>query len=54
LRGQLVEFLTDLAPEIWLRQGEHGAYGSITLQWLADHICDHDREHLQQAQDALA
>jgi hypothetical protein len=54
MRGQLVEFLGELSPEMWQRQGEHGAYGSITLQWLTDHMCDHDREHLQQAQDALA
>jgi hypothetical protein len=54
LRGQLLGLLEALSPEMWQRQGEHGAYGSITVQWLADHICDHDREHLQQAQDALA
>jgi uncharacterized damage-inducible protein DinB len=54
LRGQVLELLRELSSEMWQRQGEHGAYGIITVQWLADHICDHDREHLQQAQDALA
>jgi uncharacterized damage-inducible protein DinB len=54
LRGQMIDLLEELSPEMWQRQGEHAAYGSITVQWLADHICDHDREHLRQAQDALA
>jgi uncharacterized damage-inducible protein DinB len=54
LRGQTVEFLRPLPPEAWLRMAEHGTYGEISLQWLANHICDHDREHLRQARDALA
>jgi hypothetical protein len=54
LRAGTVEFLKALPAESWTRTGEHGYYGEVTLQWLADHICDHDQEHLQQARDALA
>lgn len=54
LRGELVGLLQGLAPEAWERTAEHGAYGEITLHWLADHICDHDKEHLDQVRDTLA
>ncbi len=54
MRADLVGFLRSLAPETWSRRGEHGYYGEITLQWMADHICDHDQEHLRQVRDALA
>jgi hypothetical protein len=53
LRGQLVALLRAAAPAQWERIGIHGYYGEITLHWLANHICDHDAEHLQQARDAL-
>jgi hypothetical protein len=53
LREELVALLRDATPEQWERIGVHGAYGEITLHWMADHICDHDHEHLQQARDAL-
>jgi hypothetical protein len=53
LRERLVAYLTDLPHDAWQREGDHSAYGRITLQWMADHICDHDREHLQQALDAV-
>lgn len=53
LRERLIAYLTDLPVEAWQREGDHSAYGRITLQWMADHICDHDREHLQQALDAI-
>ena len=54
LRTDLVAFLTDLPLEAWQRPAEHGAYGEVTLHWMADHVCDHDREHLEQVRDALA
>ena len=54
LRLKTVELLTSLPPEAWLRTGEHGYYGEITLAWMADHMCGHDQEHLQQARDAIA
>jgi hypothetical protein len=53
LRQQLVEFLSNLPSETWQRTGEHSAFGIVTLQWLANHISEHDQEHLQQALDAL-
>ncbi len=53
-RQHTVEFLRSLPTGAWTRTGEHGYYGEITLQWLGDHICDHDQEHAQQARDALA
>lgn len=53
LRGQLVELLRGATADQWERVGIHGYYGEITLHWLANHICDHDAEHLQQARDAL-
>jgi hypothetical protein len=53
LRRQLVELLTNATPSEWQRTAIHGYYGQITLHWMADHICDHDAEHLQQARDAL-
>jgi hypothetical protein len=54
LRTATIEFLRSLPPESWTRAGEHGYYGEVTLQWLGDHVCDHDQEYLQQARDALA
>ncbi|MEA2514887.1 MAG: hypothetical protein QOF33_1511 [Thermomicrobiales bacterium] len=54
LRDEHVEFLRALPPEAWARPGTHGYYGEITLQWMENHVCDHDQEHLQQARDALA
>ena len=54
LRQQLVELLTNATPDEWQRTAIHGYYGRITLHWMADHICDHDAEHFQQAREALA
>jgi hypothetical protein len=54
LREDHVAFLRGLPPEAWTRPGTHGYYGEITLQWMENHVCDHDQEHLQQARDALA
>jgi hypothetical protein len=53
LRSELVSRLTAAIPEQWQRLGVHGYYGEITIHWLANHICDHDAEHLQQAREAL-
>lgn len=54
LRERTIDLLRSLPAEGWARTGEHGYYGSISLQWLGNHIVDHDQEHLQQARDALA
>jgi hypothetical protein len=53
-RERTVEFLRELPTDAWQRAGEHGYHGEITLQWMGDHLCEHDQEHLQQARDALA
>lgn len=53
-RRATVDFLRALPAEAWARTSEHGYYGEVTLQWLGNHICDHDQEHLLQARDALA
>ena len=54
LRGQTLAFLSGLSVEGWDRGANHGIYGEVTILWLADHICDHDAEHIEQARDALA
>jgi hypothetical protein len=53
LREQTLELLRSAEPADWERIGIHGYYGEITLLWLADHIADHDAEHLQQSREAL-
>lgn len=53
LRAQMVDVLRSADPADWERTGVHGYYGDITLHWLANHVCDHDDEHLQQSRDAL-
>jgi uncharacterized damage-inducible protein DinB len=53
LRERTVELLRSLPASAWTRSGEHGFFGEITLQWLANHMVDHDQEHLQQVRDAL-
>lgn len=54
LREATVVLLRGLPADAWSRAGTHGYYGEITLQWLCDHISEHDQEHLQQIRDALA
>ena len=53
MRERLVAMLTDLTPDAWERTGEHSAFGRITLHWLMNQLCDHDREHLDQALEAV-
>lgn len=53
LREELVALLRTATGGQWDRTGIHGYYGEISLLWMANHICDHDAEHLQQARDAL-
>lgn len=69
LRGKTVEYLTALPGNAWQRTGvfeideslelwqSEGTIANsrvITLQWLCDQMCDHDREHLSQALHAVA
>jgi len=53
LRSEHATYLRGLAAEAWARTGEHSVYGEITLHWMANHVCDHDQEHLNQARDVL-
>jgi hypothetical protein len=53
-RAETVELLQGLNAGQWARPARHGSFGDVTLHWLADHMCDHDQEHLDQARDALA
>lgn len=53
LRERQVAFLSELPEEAWARVGVHDRLGEVTLRWVADHVCDHDGEHLAQVRDAL-
>ncbi len=53
-RAETVALLKGLNTGEWERPARHGTFGDVTLHWLADHMCDHDQEHLDQARDALA
>ena len=53
LRQEFVSLLRAATPDQWERIGIHSYYGDISMHWLANHICDHDAEHLQQAREAL-
>lgn len=53
-RTKTLAFLHGLPVDDWNRRATHGIVGAVTILWLADHICDHDAEHLEQARDALA
>jgi hypothetical protein len=53
MRERLVALLADLPPDGWERTGEHSAFGRLTLHWLMNQLCDHDREHLDQALHAV-
>jgi len=47
-------FETDESIELWQSEGTISDTRVITLQWLGDQMCDHDREHLNQALHAVA
>jgi hypothetical protein len=68
IRGKTVDLLTRLPPEAWQREaifetetpqelwhteGKTASTWRITLHWLCDEMCDHDREHLNQALNAV-
>jgi hypothetical protein len=52
-RALVVAFLERLPPRDWMRTGIHPHDGERTLLQLAD-LRGHDREHLEQARDAIA
>lgn len=47
-------FETEALLELWQSEGVPASERRITLHWLCDQMCDHDREHLNQALDAVA
>jgi hypothetical protein len=47
-------FETETPHEFWQSEGHSASTRRITLHWLCDEMCDHDREHLNQALDAVA
>jgi hypothetical protein len=53
-REAMIETLEHLEPEAWERNGTLDRFGTITLHWLMNRMCDHDTKHLQQARDVLA
>ncbi len=54
IRADTIDFLTGLPVGDWERTATHGSAGEVTIHFLANHICDHDTEHVGQARDALA
>jgi hypothetical protein len=53
LRDEHVAYLAGLSDDAWQRTGEHGYFGNVSLQWMANHICEHDQEHLHQSRDVF-
>lgn len=53
-REALIEELEGLDEAEWTRGGDLENRGEITLHWLMNHVCDHDRKHLKQAREVLA
>jgi hypothetical protein len=48
LRGEQVELLSGLTEEGWVRMGNHGEHGRITVQQLAAHTAGEDADHFAQ------
>jgi hypothetical protein len=48
-RIQLVNTLSRLSPEDWMRPARHAIFGPTTLKELVRIIVDHDRLHIRQA-----
>ncbi|MEJ7838120.1 MAG: DinB family protein [Thermomicrobiales bacterium] len=53
-RDVLIEELGRLKPAEWDQAGELEGQGEISLRWLMNSVCNHDRKHVAQAQDILA
>lgn len=53
-RDALVEELGRLESEDWDRLGDLEGKGEISLRWLMNSVCNHDRKHVEQAQGILA
>ena len=48
LRVEQVELLEGLTDEGWVRIGDHGEHGRITIQQLAAHTAGEDADHFAQ------
>ena len=53
-RGALATLLAGIQDDAWERVGVHAVHGPVTVEWMARHLRDHSREHLDQIRDALA
>lgn len=54
MRGQVVEALTDLTEEEWVRKGVLGEHGEVTIHWLMERVLVHDENHIAEIMEALA
>ncbi len=54
MRGQVVEALTNLTEEEWMRTGVLGEHGEITIHWLMERVLVHDENHIAEIMEALA
>ena len=54
MRQQVVEVLTSLTDEQWLRTGVLGDHGDVTIQWLMERALTHDEQHIAEIMEALA
>jgi uncharacterized damage-inducible protein DinB len=52
-RSKLVNLLEDLSVSDWALEGHAPRQGRVTIGWYAEHIRDHDIEHLKQIRQAL-
>ncbi len=53
IRSDLVDALESLRISQWEQTGHLPRQGRVTVGWYAEHIANHDREHLQQIRRAL-
>jgi hypothetical protein len=53
-RRRFVALLEPLDEAGWQRGGNHSTVGPVTVEWLATHLRDHSREHIDQVREALA
>jgi uncharacterized damage-inducible protein DinB len=54
LREEHLALIRSLSAAAWNRTGEHSLFGTVSLHWMLNHVCDHDEEHLQQAREVLS
>ena len=52
LRREIVELLTDVAPEAWWNAADHEEFGRVSLAEQASYFANHEPTHLAQMADA--